>query len=93
MTKENKRNLYDFCFNMHYQREIERYTDDDVIEFKNKYSYFLSPELTKQEIYFEFICFHLHKWIRRLGLKFTTNDTREYMKEKCWEFLEPGNNQ
>jgi hypothetical protein len=86
MTKENKRNLYDFCFNMHYQREIVRYTEDDVIEFKNKYSYFLSPEITTQEIYFEFTCFHLHKWIRRLGLNFTTNDTREYMKVKWGEF-------
>jgi hypothetical protein len=57
MKIEKKKNVYDFCYNFHFSREIVRYTEDDVIEFKNKYSYFLSPELTKQEIYFEFTCF------------------------------------
>jgi hypothetical protein len=32
MTIKNKKNLYDFCFNRHYSREIVRYTEDDVID-------------------------------------------------------------
>jgi hypothetical protein len=78
--------MYNYCFNVHFRREFRTFNESHIIDFKNKYSFFLSPELSTEECYFEFTCFHLHKWIKRLGLKYTAEDTRSFLKEKWSEF-------
>jgi len=84
-----KEAVYNYCYINYYRRELSNFDEQDLIRFRKDYEYFLPANLSKKELLFEFNCFHLHKWIKRLGMKFTVEDTREFMKVKMEEFLMP----
>lgn len=87
MTIENKKNLYDYAYRNMFIREYRQFNQKNISQFKRENHYFLNQDLTEDQLRFEFCCFHLHKWIGRLGLKFTAEDTKEYVRNRWEDFL------
>ena len=75
LSKQNKINLMNYCYNNHFISEYIRFDDKDLLHFKETNSFFLETE----NVAFEFKFYHFHKWMKRLRLSISKEEMKEYL--------------
>jgi hypothetical protein len=78
LTPESKKRILDFCFSNYFSREYRTLKEYDFQKFKEVNEYFLC-DIENVDYRFEFAFCLFFKWVRRLGIKFTKEEIKEYL--------------
>ena len=76
--------IFDYCYKTCFKIEYIGFTIEDRSKFKSKYSYFVE-DLDSETFEIEFASFHFHKWIKRLGMKYSPEEVKLYVLDKLFE--------
>jgi hypothetical protein len=78
LRPESKKRILDFCYSNYFRREYRTLKEYDFQKFKEVNEYFLC-DIENVDYRFEFAFYLFFKWVRRLGIKFTKEEIKEYL--------------
>ena len=76
--------VFEFCFRTCFRNEYINFNETDRSRFKSEYSYFLNVSNTR-DFEIEFASYHFHKWVRRLGMKYSSEEIKSYIKRRMFK--------
>jgi hypothetical protein len=76
--------IFEYCYKTCFKIEYMGFTIDERNKFRSEYFYFVE-DLDSESFEIEFASFHFHKWIKRLGMKYTPAEVKLYVLDKMFK--------